>query len=686
MKIGLNLSGISYSSSQLPFLNIFKMGVGWGTLNNGTGTGESVLLYTSFLDSNGYPTTLTGGVTHTFNQVNTLLLRDLSSIDGGGGTYPAGTYIFLYDGTGTFSFSDDFTKVTETAQNGSAGTGRIVLTAVPTTTGTFVTLLTTGSGAAYAKNFRLVYSPDSTSSVIGTREALLNSGEIFNPDFISRIKEFKTLRFMDWMATTNNFQTNWSDRPTQGYAFWAGSPTNATINGADPRTDQTGINDGVPAEVMFALCNEIGADGWFCMPALATNDYITQFATLAHTTLNKGVNVYVEFANEVWNGVFASQQSGSIGAAPLNNNNVLTQMAQAGWALFPALNGNVGQGAIDYGVYQAIKTRVLWRTAWGADSGRLTCGWGGWNGNPSFASFWLALLSTNNGGPSTWYTGAPNPTGSLGQNVDALYVAPYFNYETPDGWNLDQLFVEITTGSLPQSSTGTVGGTTTAYTLTTGLSLPSPPPNNTIIAITIGAALTNGSNCTLATDGGSAHPLQLNDGSASGTALPSSTFTPGNTYLIAYTSSINGVAVTTPGWRYFLAGVGGNASGMVQEALSAVSTNKTTANSYSIPLLGYEGGQQLLAGGGASNNAVLQSLITAANRDPRFFNVYETFFAGWNSAGGGVICHYNDIGGWTTFGLWGLLENVSNQHSSKYDAVLQEINPNRRGSNVKGGF
>ena len=220
--------------------------MGWSTRNSSNvDTGEEVALYQNFLDANGYPTTVTPGGSYNFTRVAALLLRNVIP-------YPAGTYVFLYDGTGTFAFTDDFSVK-------SATPGRIVLNAAPSGAGTFVYLLTTGAGAAHATNFRLVYSPDSTAGVgggtvvgvngVGTREALLNGGEIFNPDFISRIAPFKTLRFMNWMATESNFQTNWSDRPLAGWAFWADSRTNATINGNTPIPDFGGMNDGVPAEV-----------------------------------------------------------------------------------------------------------------------------------------------------------------------------------------------------------------------------------------------------------------------------------------------------------------------------------------------------------------------------------------------------------------------------------------------------
>ena len=77
--VGTNLTVVTYYTSEQPFLNIFKTG-GWTTLNSGTPTSETVLLYQSFLDSNGYPNELTGGATHSFNQVSAGFLYALGSL------------------------------------------------------------------------------------------------------------------------------------------------------------------------------------------------------------------------------------------------------------------------------------------------------------------------------------------------------------------------------------------------------------------------------------------------------------------------------------------------------------------------------------------------------------------------------------------------------------------------------
>ena len=423
--LGTNLLGITYSSTEQPFLNIFKTGMGWSTRNSSNvDTGEEVALYQKFLDANGYPTTIAPDG-YNFTRVAALLLRNVIP-------YPAGTYVFLYDGTGTFAFTDDFSVQ-------SATPGRIVLSAAPSGAGTFVYLLTTGTGAAHATNFRLVYSPDSTADVVGTREALLNGGEIFNPDFINQIAPFKTLRFMNWMATLNNFQKNWSDRPLAGWAFYADSRTNAAINGNSPSQDFGGMNDGVPAEVMFALCNKIGADCWFNMPPLASDDYVTQFAMLAHSTLNSNLKVYVEYANELWNQVLGPS-SGAM------TQTVVQQVSALCVAAYPSMASGFSdyQKNTQYGALRAVQVGALWKTAWGTDAGRVVRLFGGWNGNNGYNSFWLPWTDSHF-------------TGTLASNVDALAVAPYFGYPVPDTFTLDQFFTEMMSGGLVTSG-GYPGG------------------------------------------------------------------------------------------------------------------------------------------------------------------------------------------------------------------------------------
>jgi chitodextrinase len=443
--LGTNLAPVDYYSPEQPFLNIFKTANGW-TTNDAAGndTGEEVALYQRFLDSNGYPTTLTPGGSYKFNAVGTLVNRNLNGTSTGISPYLSGQYLFLFDGTGTFQFVFD--------ASATCSSSPCVLNVTSSVGGIGIILKSTGPGSNYAKNFRLIYCGtwNGTSCSSGY-DTLLAGGELFNPTFIARIRPFQTLRLMDWMATLSNFQTNWTDRRSVGWVNYADSPTNATINGADPRN----LSDGVPIEVMIALCNEIQANCWFNMPPLATDSYVAAFAECVHngtgcssSGLSSNLKAYVEYANEVWNGIFASQQSGSISAAPLNTASVVSQMANAGYAQFAGARSSF-DAFTDYGALRAFNDNVTWKAVWGADAGRVVRVLGGWNGNPAFSQSLLAETAASLG-----YTGSNGWSGSLGSHFDALAVAPYFGYAVPDTFTLDQLFAEMMSGGLVSGGSG----------------------------------------------------------------------------------------------------------------------------------------------------------------------------------------------------------------------------------------
>ena len=451
--LGTNLAPVTYNSTEQPFLNIFKTGGGWDTYNSSNqDTNEEVLLYQQFLDANGYPTTLTGGPAHNFTQVATLVLRSLGD-SSPNQYYPAGDYLLQWSGTGAFGYHWD--------ANGTCSTSpcRIAISS-PSDAGVLIILTSTGSGSNYAKNISLIYCGTwNGSSCSNGYDKLLANGEMFNPSFIAAIRPFKTLRFMDWMATEGNFQTNWSDRPLPNWAFWDDSRTNATINGADPRpSNGAGINDGVPAEVMFALCNEVNADCWFNMPPLATDDYVTQFATLAHAQLNSNSKAYVEYANEVWNSHFAPQQSGNVSTGPLNNESVWQQLIDRGLATYPGFGTNTYGAAFAYGeALRPVQVGHDWKVAWGSDAGRVIRIAAGQNAWTYGRNDWILSSLPNGtvgccgqgsmGGPTYWYG---TTAGAVAQNVDAFAVAPYFgdSYNVPDNFSLDQLFTEIMSGGL----------------------------------------------------------------------------------------------------------------------------------------------------------------------------------------------------------------------------------------------
>ena len=439
--LGTNLGGVSYYTSEQPFLNILKTGGGWaGNTTDGTRFNEIQGAFN--LDANGYPTTMTGAgpaAGRTFTEIDTLVFRGLgvSSAAGSQGApfYPAGNYVFLYSGTGAFDFEFDCTN----SNIVSSAAGRIVID-IPTPSAGGCRIATTnmGSGSNYPHNMAFVYSPDSTGPNIGTNEALYNNGGVFNPTFISRISHFGTLRFMDWMQTNSTVQTNWSGRPTPTQAFWGiqSSPGNV-----DP------MPQGVPVEVMVALANQIDADAWFNMPPLSTDDYVTQFATLVHngdtdsggrvwSGLNSNLMVYVEYGNEIWN-------NGALATFNTNANGTQGGLVSLGWNAFPSAQNDWNAGFI-FGILRAVQNGATWKSVWGKDASRVVRVLAGQISYQARNEFLLSFTAGMYGGNSSSFSG------TAAANVDAFAVAPYFGsgYPIPDTFTPDQLFQEMMSGGL----------------------------------------------------------------------------------------------------------------------------------------------------------------------------------------------------------------------------------------------
>jgi hypothetical protein len=373
--LGMNLNGIAYYQSELPFLNLFHTAGAWMTHNNSTwDTGEEQYLN---LDSDGYPVSLTGKnepSTQQFTSAGVLLVRSLPTT--ANGYYPAGQYVVLYDGQGTLAYAFDASLV-------SSSPGRDVINVTPSASGIDLRITATDPNHSgnYIRNIRVVQSQN---------EAAANAGQLFNPTFISLIQKFRALRFMDWFQTNGNPLSSWSTRPVLTNAFW-------------------GTNKGVPIEVAVKLANTISADAWLNVPHMADDNYITQMATLVHTQLGTTQKAYVEFSNEVWNGVFAQY-------------NYAVNAGQALWPSQPGGGGGFAWNRNWYGM-RAAQTCDLWKAAWGADGNRVVCVLAA-----QAATTYSATAALD---CAYWTSGAPCSAHGFG----AVAIAPYFGFGgVPSVW------------------------------------------------------------------------------------------------------------------------------------------------------------------------------------------------------------------------------------------------------------
>lgn len=252
--LGMNLAGVYYWSTEWVFVDIFKSSSQWLPQRANSwewDTGERL-----DLDADGWVRTLNAG-----QAAGAIMCNDI------GGQYPGGRYVVLYEGDGDLQFYLD-------GRVAASSPGRIELQVTPSNAGVHLKLVRTNP-ANPLRNIRVVMP--------GFEQTYQSAP--FHPQFLYRWSVYKTLRFMDWGRTNHSTVREWQDRTR---------PTSQTQGG----------ERGASLEYMIDLANTLNANPWFCIPHLASDDYVRQFATLVRDRLKPGLKAHIEYSNEVWNGIF----------------------------------------------------------------------------------------------------------------------------------------------------------------------------------------------------------------------------------------------------------------------------------------------------------------------------------------------------------------------------------------------
>lgn len=128
--------------------------------------------------------------------------------------------------------------------------------------------------------------------------------EIWNQRFLQAIQPLPILRLMDFTSTNWNQQVHWSDRVTPDLASQQQQP--------GPPWGWQG--KGIAWEYAIHLLNTTDKDGWINIPAMATSDYVQNLIHLIQNGANgfppleAERKLYIEYSNEVWNGLFDQAQ------------------------------------------------------------------------------------------------------------------------------------------------------------------------------------------------------------------------------------------------------------------------------------------------------------------------------------------------------------------------------------------
>ena len=373
--LALGLAGINDWSVEQPFLDVMKTARPWIAHKPGQWGGWEYadLIAGGYLSRDGWPLRLPEGAIG----MSTLVLTDLPE----DAHAAAGRYVLRWQGKGAL-------RLEGRAGQPDFGPGRIAFDYAPGP-GSVILTLTAIDPADPIRDLSLVRED---------RIAAQAAGHIFNPDWLSRLRGVRMVRFMDWMATNDATLSLDADRPKPGDFTWAWR--------------------GVPVEVMVALANELHADPWFCMPHLAEDALVRDMAGVVRDGLSRDLHAHVEFSNEVWNWQFKQAQWAE-------------DMGRARWGRDSTW--------VQYYALRSVQVAAIWTDVFGADAPRRLVR------VISSQTGWLGLEEQVLDAPLVIAEGLPAPKASF----DAYAVTGYFAAQlgTPDksglvkGWLADSLAV-----------------------------------------------------------------------------------------------------------------------------------------------------------------------------------------------------------------------------------------------------
>ncbi len=252
--LGINLGGVTYYSTEIVFVDLFKHSQTWKSQAPAKSYGQGGPLD---LTEDGWVHSLAEGGQF----ADSIVLTQIND------RYIAGVYTCLYDGDGEIKFAHGISVLDEQP-------GRIKIDVKRDQNLLSIRVVKTNPNN-FVRNIRLILP--------GFEDKYKQ--QPFHPEFLARWAKFKVIRFMDWQRTNGSRQVNWSNRPT-------------------PNMQTQGIDIGMALEYMIQLANTLNADPWFCMPHLASDDYIRQFAQMVKKQLKPNLKVYIEYSNECWNSIF----------------------------------------------------------------------------------------------------------------------------------------------------------------------------------------------------------------------------------------------------------------------------------------------------------------------------------------------------------------------------------------------
>ncbi len=419
-RLGINVGDLGKLTTSIPFTDIFKISRGWFTScefdwragqpidpgctrQKSLNTREQDQLQ---LDGNGWVRILP-------SPQEAPIFTSVTSTWKLSESFPTGRYVVLYDGEGIM-------KITGDLRMGYQTRGHIEFDLLSPKRNLKLQITRTdprGSGD-YIRNIRIVPKENEQNY----------QRQVFNADYIARIRPMQSLRFMPWTNSRANEAVEWNQRAGIGAAHYTGP-------------------NGVPAERMVDMANAINATPWLSVPYKASDEYMRQYARMVKKRLRKDQKVYIEYSNEVWNSIFPSATYAARKADSLWN--------------FPYPKVPQGKRRVllsaNWYAKRSVEMCRIWKKEFGGQRNRVKCAVGSLNSVP-----WIGEEILN---CPLW-----KEAKGCGRHIDAYGIGPYFgdyiarkeHRATVKSWTRDadggksRLFQEILNGGMLQN--GPAGG------------------------------------------------------------------------------------------------------------------------------------------------------------------------------------------------------------------------------------
>ena len=304
--------------------------------------------------------------------------------------YPNGVYKLTYSGSGEVVLGG-MCRMSNVRRSTKGGTADVIIRHDnPDGKGGLITLLIRDQRAADPARDIHLWSP-------GYAPGEPRAGQMFQEDFLRRVRPFASVRFMDWASTNNSPVVQWADR----------TPPTAMIQ----------MTNGIAWESIVDLANTVHRDAWINIPDCVTDDYVKQLAALIHDKLDPALKVRVEYSNEVWNAGF--KQFGRTYERAKRNDLVTAK-------------DDFGRIAQQYGLRSAQVIHIFQET-FAKDADRVIGVYGGQTSNTYFAEMGLGLVKNMMGDPKGYFK--------------EMAIAPYVGNDLPaaplGGWTVDTIFPEL---------------------------------------------------------------------------------------------------------------------------------------------------------------------------------------------------------------------------------------------------